>query len=249
MLGRLGGCFSRGVGVRLGVVVAIGVMVVVGFALAWANLPASRVPPTLAVPTFTAPTGQAGPAQDVAPRATLLPTDCVDVLTGPVDASALLGQPTGSVGVRTVWGVPAPSVGMLERVSCGYQRAGQGAPAMQLGLAAFTDQPSAAAQRVRNVAAERGDTRADVPVALGDAKADLLTQPTRSLLMVDYDRYTVTASLAHGVVPDDQVAPVLVDLVRRVLPTLTPPAAPGPAPAAVKAPGPARVPDPAPGKH
>jgi hypothetical protein len=235
--------------VRLGVVVAIGVMVVVGFALAWASLPASRVPPALAVPTFTAPAGQSGPAQAVAPRSTLLPTDCAEVLTGPVDASALLGQPTGSVGVRTVWGVPAPSVGILERVNCGYQRAGQGVPAMQLGLAAFADQPSAAAQRLRNVAAERGDTRANVPVALGDATADLLTQPTRSLLMVDYDRYTVTASLANGVVPDDQVRPVLVDLVRRVLPTLAPPAAP--APPAVPGPAPVRAAEsgPAPRQH
>jgi hypothetical protein len=51
--------------------------------------------------------------------------------------------------------------------------------------------------------------------------------------MVDYDRYTVTASLAHGVVPDAQDGPVLVDLVRRVLPNLAPPAAvKGPAPVA-----------------
>lgn len=223
---------------RLGVVVAIGVMVVVGFALGWASLPASRTPPALAVPTFTAPAGQSEPVPAVAPRSTLLPTDCADVLTGPVDASALLGQPTGSVAVRTVMGMPAPSVGILERVSCGYQRAGQGVPAMQLGLAAFDDRPSAAAQRLRNVAAERGDTRASSPVALGEATAVLLTQPTRSLLMVDYDRFTVTASLVHGVVPDDQVGPVLVDLVRRVLPTLAPPAARAPAPV-----------EPAPSKH
>ena len=124
---------------RLGVVVAIGVMVVVGFALGWASLPASRTPPALAVPTFTAPAGQSEPVPAVAPRSTLLPTDCADVLTGPVDASALLGQPTGSVAVRTVMGMPAPSVGILERVSCGYQRAGQGVPAMQLGLAAFDE--------------------------------------------------------------------------------------------------------------
>jgi hypothetical protein len=208
-------------------------MVVVGFALGWASLPASRTPPALAVPTFAAQAGQLGPAATVAPRATLLPTDCAEVLTGPVDASALLGQPTGTVGVHTVMGVPAPSVGIVERVSCGYQAPGQGGPTLQLGLAAFTDAPSAAAQRLRNIAAERGDTRASAPVALGDAHAVLLNQPTRSLLMVDYDRYTVTASLAHGVVPDAQDGPVLVDLVRRVLPNLAPPAAvEGPAPVA-----------------
>jgi hypothetical protein len=208
-------------------------MVVVGFALGWASLPASRTPPALAVPTFAAQAGQLGPTAAVAPRATLLPTDCAEVLTGPVDASALLGQPTGTVGVHTVMGVPAPSVGIVERVSCGYQGPRQGGPALQLGLVAFTDAPSAAAQRLRNIAAERGDTRASAPVALGDAHAVLLNQPSRSLLMVDYGRYTVTASLAHGVVPDAQDGPVLVDLVRRVLPNLAPPAAvEGPAPVA-----------------
>jgi len=216
--------------VRVGALVALGVMVVVGFALGWASSPASRVPPTLPVPSFTAQSGQSTGAPAVAPRATLLPADCAEVVTGTVDAAALLGQPTGSVGVRTVLGVAAPSVGLVERMSCGYQR-GQGAPVLQLGLAAFRDAPAAEKQRVRNVAAERGDTRAATPVALGDARAVLLTQPTRSLLMVGYDRYTVTASLARGVVPDPQVGPVLADLVRRVLPTLVPAAVPAPVPA------------------
>jgi hypothetical protein len=216
--------------VRVGALVALGVMVVVGFALGWASSPASRVPPATPVPSFTAQTGQSAGGPAVAPRATLLPADCAEVLTGTVDAAALLGQPTGSVGVRTVLGVASPSVGLLERMSCGYQR-GQGAPVLQVGLAAFRDAPAADKQRMRNVAAERGDTRAATPISLGDTRAVLLSQPTRSLLMVAYDRYTVTASLAHGVVPDAQVGPVLADLVRRVLPTLAPAAAPAPVPA------------------
>ena len=205
-------------GGRVGALVAFGVMVIVGLALGWASLPASRMPPTLAVPSFAAQSGQ--PAAALPPRATLLPAECAELLTGPVDAAALLAQPTGSVGVRTVWGVPAPSVGLLERMNCAYQR-GAG-PVLQLGLAAFTDAQSADEQRLRNVAAERSDTRAAAPVPLGDARATLLTQPTRSLLMVAFDRYTVTASLARGVLPDAQIGPALVDLVRRVLPALDP---------------------------
>jgi hypothetical protein len=50
--------------------------------------------------------------------------------------------------------------------------------------------------------------------------------------MVAYDRYTVDASLPPGVVPGQQEQSVLVDVVRRALPTLppmTPPAPPAPA--------------------
>ncbi|MDT7629949.1 MAG: hypothetical protein QOI50_1879, partial [Pseudonocardiales bacterium] len=159
-----------------------------------------------------------------------------EVLNGPVDAAGLLAQPTGSVAVHTVLGVPSTSVGLLERMNCGYQRngatGGAGDPMLQLGLAAFSDGSAADEQRLRNVAAERGDTLAAAPIALGEAHAVLLTEPARTVLMTAYDRYTVTASLDRGVFPAAQEGPVLVDLVRRVLPNLAPPpAAPAPPPA------------------
>jgi hypothetical protein len=204
--------------------VAIGIMIVIGFALGWSSLPAAHSASTLAVPSFASQDGRAA-APPVAPRSTLLPTDCADVLTGPADASALLAQPTGSVGVHTVLGLAAPSVGLLERVSCAYQRGGQPSQLLGLNLAAFSDPRSADDQRLRNIAAERGDTRSATPVSLGGAKALLLAERTGARLMVAYDRYTVTATLPPGVVADAQAGPVLVDLVRRVLPTLPPPSA------------------------
>ena len=219
------------VGVRLGVAVAIGIMIVFGFAVGWSKTTAAQGASTLAVPSFASQDGKAA-APSAAPRTTLLPADCAEALSGPVDAAALLAQPTGSVGVRTTLGVAAPSVGLLERMSCAYQRGGAPNQLLGLTLAAFTDAQSADDQRLRNIAAERGDTRSATPVSLGGAKALLLTETTGPRLMVAYDRFTLTATLPPGVVADGQAGPVLVDLVRRVLPTLSPAAAqPAPAPA------------------
>lgn len=224
MFGWAPECLASRVGVRLGVAVAIGIMIVLGCALGWSSLLSAHDASPLAVPSFASQHDQAVPAP-VAPRTTLLPTDCAQVLTGPADAAALLAQPTGSVGVRTVVGVAAPSVGLLERVSCAYQRGGQPTQLLGLNLAAFADARAADDQRLRNIAAERGDTRSTTSVNLGGAKALLLAESTGSRLMVTYDRYTVTATLPPGVVADSQAGLVLVDLVRRVLPTLGPPSA------------------------
>jgi hypothetical protein len=213
---------------RRGLLVALTFALVAGAVLAWVDAGASHGTPAVVVPAFTAQVEQAVPPP-VQPRATLLPADCAEVLSGPVDAAGLLAQPTGSVAVHTMVGVPSTSVGLLERMSCGYQRNGPGGragdPMLQLGLAAFNDGSAADEQRLRNVVAERDDTRAAAPIALGEARAVLLTEPARTVLMTAYGRYTVTASLNHGVFPAAQEGPVLVDLVRRVLPNLAPPTA------------------------
>jgi hypothetical protein len=136
--------------------------------------------------------------------------------------AALLGEPTGSVVVHTVIGVPAPQVGQVERLTCYYRTPGGSDQAVVLTLSAFTDPVSASAQRGRNLAAEQSDTQAAQPVALGSAEASLLAEPDRWLLLVSHDRYTLTASMVAGLVPDQQVAPLLTDLAQRVLPTLNP---------------------------
>lgn len=211
------------VGLRAIVVLALGTVLLLSGAFGWASQPAASEAPFLPVPTFAAPAPTLDPsAARVSRRATLLPTECGDLLSTPVDASALLAQPVGSLGAHAVVGVSSPSVGLLERLTCNYRRADRGAPVLVLGLGAFTDPGAAVRQRDRNIAAERGDTRAARHVPLGNASSTLLTQPTRYLLMVAYDRYTVTLQLARGVIPDDQVEQVLVDAARRVWPEVAP---------------------------
>jgi hypothetical protein len=203
-------------------VFAATVVLVAGIGYAWARQPAPVEAGPLPVPGFsTSATGAGLPR--AAPRATLLPTDCADLLPGQPDMSALLGRPTDSVGVRSVIGLPAPAVGQLERLTCNYQVRG-GGDGLSLTIAAFTDPGSAAAQRDRNIAAEHLDTVASTSAPLGEARATMLSQRSRQLLMIAYDRYTVTATMAPGVVADNQSGPVLTDLVQRVLPHLAPPA-------------------------
>jgi hypothetical protein len=213
------------VGVRAVVVFALGAILVLGAALGWASTPSEPDGPTLPVPSFEGKTPAAQDPTKLAKRSTLLPIDCADVLSEPVDAAALLALPVGSLTAHGIVGVPSPSVGMLERLTCTYRRVNQQDPVLVLWMAAFSDAGSAAAQRERNLAAERGDTRAARDVPLGRARATLLTQPNQYLLMVAYDKYNITLTLPTGVVPDAQVEPVLADLARRVWPDVAPPAA------------------------
>lgn len=186
----------------------------------------------VAVPRFDTPRRVDAPPDGAPRRSTLLPGDCGEVLAGPVDVAALLAAPVGSYAGRTVVGVASPSVGMLEQLTCTYQRigqdAGQDSGALVLRLAAFTDPAAAESQRSRNIAAE-ADARSARPVAVGDAHATLLTEPHGYLMLLAYDRYTVTLDLARGIVPDQNVEPVLTDLARRAWPNLVPARNPHPA--------------------
>jgi hypothetical protein len=191
----------------------------------------SPPPPPTAIPVFPAPpTPTSGPAH----RDTLLPTDCAQVLPDGL-VTALLAQPVDTVTAHTVLGVGSPSVGLLERLDCGYRRRGDTTtPTLQLRAQAYTD-PAAATQHWEiNIAAEDGAVHTPQNVALGSAHAVLLPEPGRHVLMVTNARVNLTISLFDAVVPTLATPEVLIDLARRVLPTLapeppsTPPATPRP---------------------
>jgi len=217
-LGWLIGCMGE----QLVASVAIVALLVAALGYLWVGQPPGGHADPVAVPSFSLPV--APPAAPLPPRPTLVPTDCTELLAGSPDVSALLGQPLGSVSTRTVIGQPSPSVGQLERVTCGYILDGRDAPGLVLTVAAFTDPDSANAQRERNTAAERTDTRTLERPALGGVSATLLREPGRDLLLASYGRYTVTASIGPGVAPGGADSePVLADLTQRVLSTLLPP--------------------------
>lgn len=184
--------------------------------------PADDVQLRQPVPTFSAPPNP-GLAGQVKPRATLMPTDCAEVV--PAQAmSALLGQPMDSMQVHTVLGVAAPAVGRLERVACQYQRAGvKGGPAsLELNLAAYATSAASDAQLVTNSAAEKSDALSSEDVSIGSAHAMLFRERGKSVLLVSSGRSTITMTLQDGVIAPEQTRPVMVDLVQRVLPSLGP---------------------------
>ena len=193
---------------------------------------------SLAVPTFPGSTTSAG-----APGAKKddgLPDDCSGLMAAD-DLGALFAQPVGTVVVRTIRGVPAPAVGRVERVACTYSRAGETgsaiAPLVDVNIGRYTDENAARSQWKVNSDAERSGATAN-DVAIGDATAVVVTRPKETTMLVSYRLDTLTfilpAAQGGGRPPQD----VLVDLARRMIPTLvatmpppstSPPAPPGPA--------------------
>jgi hypothetical protein len=201
-------------------------------AVALAACGASDANPT-AVPTFPvappADTPSAGPADD----GDVIPKDCGRILPAP-DLEALFGLPLGSVGLRTTIGVPEPSVGRTERVSCEYTTNAGGArgPILDINITAYRDTDAALAQWRVNADAESGDRR-DVP--LGAAQAVLFEKPGEAVLMVAHATSNIGLVLPDQPLPGGRSrADMLVDLALRVLPAVTvePTVAPQPVPQA-----------------
>lgn len=174
------------------------------------------------IPTFSNdPGGRAlGPTPE---RETLLPIDCTDVLAGPA-MSALLGQPVDSVSVHTVLGLPAPSVGRLERLTCQYDRPGHRAatPDLEMVLAAYSSRSAADKQLGTNTAAERFEAASSDSLSIGSARAVLFDERVKTVLMVSSGRSSITMTMQRGVVPAEYIRAVMVDMVQRVLPNLAP---------------------------
>jgi hypothetical protein len=206
----------------LRVVAALAVTTTMIIGVSWAWKPAPSVTDPVPLPGFTAP-ASARAAPDPLRRDTLLPTSCADLFNGSPDITALLGQPIDSLDAHPIVGLPSASVGQLERLTCTYTQAGHNQPILVLTVAGFTDPAAAAAQRERNLTAERSDTLTDKPVTMGTAHATLLTEPGHTLLFVAAGRDTLTADLTSGAVPSPQTEPILTDLAQRILPNLTAP--------------------------
>lgn len=197
-------------------------------------------PQATVIPVFPTPRVQTPAA---ARGDTLLPTDCTEVLPDGLVA-ALLAQPVDAVSSHTVLGVGSPSVGLLERLDCGYRRRGDTTTAtLQLRAQAYTDPGAASRHLAINVAAEGAAVRTTQNIAIGTAPAVLLTEPGRSVLMLTDARVNLTISLFDAVVPTLATPAVLVDLAQRVLPTLAPETTTTPAPpGTTRPPGPSAAP-------
>ncbi|MGQ0573439.1 MAG: hypothetical protein ACT4RN_04440 [Pseudonocardia sp.] len=171
------------------------------------------------VPTFPGPPRIAGAA--TAGDAAL--ADCEQVL--PVaDLVALLGLPLESVTVRTIVGVPEPSVGRVERIACRYTGSSgraRGMPLLELNAARYVDAASASRQWRINAAAEDGPRRT---LALGTAPGMLVERAGEALFtVVDRDvALTITLPARAPRAPQRTAADTLADLALRVLAAVSP---------------------------
>ncbi|MGE3284995.1 MAG: hypothetical protein AB7J32_02695 [Pseudonocardia sp.] len=179
-------------------------------------------PPEVPVPTFPAAAVADGvPAPG--PDDPGIPDDCGRIMA-PEDLVAVLGLPLGSVAVRTVVGVPEPSVGRVERVACRYTGiAGrvEGVTLLEVNAGRYVDGDAAARQWTVNVAAVDGPMQ---ELRIGTAPAVVRVGPESSLLSVVYSDVAVTLALPPGApdAPGHTTADTLSDLAVRVLANLVP---------------------------
>jgi hypothetical protein len=152
-----------------------------------------------------------------------LPVDCGQLVTRD-ELPALFGLPVGSIVVRTVLGLPAPSVGRLQRVDCIYALTGpdahgQPGPVLRMTVGLYRDRSAARDQHERNVADQRAGAVGTAQPALGDAAATVVQRDVEDVLLISLGVHTLDLDLPRGPVP---LAPVdlLIDLARRVLPRL-----------------------------
>lgn len=179
----------------------------------------SSTPEPTAVPTFPAPAQQSGPPGAAEDADGAIPDDCGRILTAG-DLEALLGLPLGTVSLRTIRGVPEPSVRRTERVSCDYTVGpGRGRPLLDIRVSAYVDDAAATAQWRVNVAAESGEQR-EVP--LGSASAVLFERSGEASLLVAHRAMNLTAVLPDQPLPGGRSrGDVLIDLALRVLPSVS----------------------------
>jgi hypothetical protein len=193
----------------------------IGVALALLAGCGTSIPPGPSLPTFPE-SGIAASTAATVHDVGVVPDDCTRVLPAG-ELVAVLGLPLDSVVVRTTIGVPAPSVDRVERIDCAYSgtpalgRDG-GKPLLAINAAAYASSAAASAQWKLNAATEDGAHHA-LPV--GIASGVLVERPGVTLLSVLYGSGTITLTLPARPLPGDSTpAVMLVDLARRVLPTM-----------------------------
>jgi hypothetical protein len=169
----------------------------------------------LPVPTFPA---SAAAGSGAGPTKIALAEDC-GTLLAPDDLGALFARPIGSTALRTIRGVPEPSVNRTERIGCRYSASGPGGgnTLLDINIGRYTDAAAAKRQWQLNTNAERSDGRSR-DLAIGAAPAVAVERGTETVLAVVYGVDTLTFVLPAAARAPGAPVDRLVDLALRVLP-------------------------------
>ncbi|MFR9801264.1 hypothetical protein ACL02T_03055 [Pseudonocardia sp. RS010] len=196
------------VGGRVVAMLAVGLGVLTGCSTATGQ-------ETLPVPTFTE---SAEAASGSEPTKLALPEDCSAFLA-PDDLGALFARPLGSTALRTIRGIPEPSVNRTERIGCRYTESGAGGgnTLLDINVGRYTDADAARRQWQLNTNAERSDGRSR-DLSIGAAPAVAVERPTETVLAVVYGVDTLTFVLPVSARAPGAPVDRLVDLALRVLP-------------------------------
>lgn len=147
-----------------------------------------------------------------------MPDDCELVV--PVE---LFHQKLGRVlpgELKTIIGIPEPSLGRTGKIDCYY-----GVPENQpiaaapviIGLAAYTDEPTANARVADSVAAERQEGATVAEVDVGKKKGQLVSTKDERMVVGWLGKTTYVARAKVGVLPDDAVGGILAALAQQAM--------------------------------
>ncbi|MEU4803121.1 hypothetical protein [Actinosynnema sp. NPDC023587] len=117
--------------------------------------------------------------------------------------------------VRTIVGIPEPSVGRTAKVDCYYdlaERQPLSAAPLIIGLATYADDGAARDRVVESITAERAEGGTVSEVEVGKQKASVVSTAGERLLIGSLGKSTFVARAKVGFVPDDQVNAVLAAL-------------------------------------
>lgn len=209
--------------VRRGAVLVGAVMV--GTVVAGCASPPSQPGPP--VPTFA-------PSTTTTADAAAVPLDPCSALITPTDVANVLGLDSAKVNVRTVQGMPSPTVGRTEKLDCIYT-ADKGRMLFTLRSATYSTPDAAQQQWQRNAGLEDGDRR---DITVGPAIGLLYTRRSELLLSTVVGARTLAVQVPDNTVPEGRAREnLIVDFAQRALkvdpaatpaPTLAPvPATPG----------------------
>ncbi|MBP2338142.1 hypothetical protein [Saccharothrix coeruleofusca] len=142
-----------------------------------------------------------------------LPDDCELVVPVEVMNQRLGRELPGEP--RLIIGIPEPALGRTGKIDCYYGLAqGQqlAAAPVVIGLSAYNDEATARGRVTDSVSAERQEGGAVSEVEVGKQKGSLVVTRDERLLLGSLGKTTFVVRVKAGVVPDDQVGPVLAAL-------------------------------------
>jgi hypothetical protein len=145
-----------------------------------------------------------------------LPDDCELVV--PVE---LFNQKLGRElpgELKTIIGIPEPSLGRTGKIDCYY-----GVPENQpiaaapviIGLAAYGDEPTASSRVAESVAAERQEGATVAEVDVGKKKGQLVSTKDERMVVGWLGKTTYVARAKVGVLPDDAIGGFLAALAQQ----------------------------------
>ncbi|TQM83785.1 hypothetical protein FHX81_6212 [Saccharothrix saharensis] len=122
--------------------------------------------------------------------------------------------------LKTIIGIPEPSLGRTGKIDCYYgvpERQPIAAAPVIIGLATYNDEPTAGGRVTESVDAERQEGASVREVDVGKKKGQFVSTKDERLVMGSLGKTTYVARAKAGVLPDDAVAGALAALAQQAM--------------------------------